>query len=60
MALILFADDTNIFISCKCFDSLINRINIDITKIFISFKINKLSLIIKKLTYDICKKWIEK
>ena len=30
---ILFADDTNLFMSDKCLDSLINIINIEITKI---------------------------
>ena len=42
MELILFPDNTNIFMSDKCFDSLINRINIEITKIFKSFKVKKL------------------
>ena len=47
MELILFADDTNTFISDKCLDSLINRINIEITQISTWLKMNKLSLNIK-------------
>ena len=48
MELILLADDTNIFVSNKCLDSLINRVNIEIILISTWFKINKLSLSIKK------------
>ena len=53
MELILFADDTNIFVSDKCLDSLINRNNIEITNISKWFKINKLSLNIKNNLYVI-------
>ena len=53
MEFILIADDTNIFMSDKCLDSLINRINIKITNISKWFKINKLSLNIKKQLYVI-------
>ena len=47
MELILFADDTNICMSDKCFDSLINQIHTEIACISKCFKI-KLSLNIKK------------
>ena len=50
MELILFADDINIFMNDKCLDSLINRINNEITKISKLLKTNKLFLNIKKLT----------
>ena len=48
MELILFVDDTNICMSDKCLDSLINKINIEITNMYKLFKINKLSFNIKK------------
>ena len=47
MELILFANDINICMSDKCLDSLINRINIEITNISKWFIINKLPLNIK-------------
>ena len=47
MELILFANDTNIFMSDRCLDSLTNTISAQITYIFKWSKINKLSLNIK-------------
>ena len=61
MELILFPEDTNIFMSDKCLDSLINKINIEITYISKWFEINKLSIIVKKQNFMLfCNKWIRK
>ena len=42
--LILFADDTNVFLSHKDLDCLVNQLNTDLNKLSIWFKVNKLSL----------------
>ena len=49
--IILFADDTNIFLSDKCLTTLESRVNTEIQKISRWLKINKLSLNIKKTNY---------
>ena len=57
----LFADDINICMSDKCLDSLISKINIEITYISKWFKINQLSLNIKKTNFMLfCHKRIRK
>ena len=48
MELILFAEDANIFMSDKCLSTIVDRINMDLIKISRWFKINKLSLNVKK------------
>ena len=48
---ILFADDTNLFLSDKNLESLSRRVNIELCKISHWFKLNKLSLNIKKTNY---------
>ena len=53
--IILFADDTNIFFSDKCLNTLESRVNTEIQKISRWLKINKLSLNIKKRNYIIFK-----
>ena len=50
---ILFADDTNLFSKHKDLETLINIINTEIVKIVSWFKINKLSLNIKKTNFII-------
>ena len=50
MELILFSDDTNIFMSDKCLSTLVDRVNMELIKISRWFKINKLSLNVKKRT----------
>lgn len=51
--IILFADDTNIFISDKDISHLSNRVNTELIKLSHWFKLNKLSLNIKKTNYVI-------
>ena len=46
--LILFADDTNIFLSHNDHNYLVNTLNVEINKLFDWFNINKLSLNLKK------------
>ena len=48
---ILFADDTNLFFSCKDITHLFNTVNSELDKLSIWFKANKLSLNIKKTNY---------
>ena len=48
---ILFADDTNLFFSCKDMLHLFNTVNSELDKLSIWFKANKLSLNIKKTNY---------
>ena len=48
---ILFADDTNIFHSHKCINTLINTLNIELAKVALWFKCNKLSLNINKTCF---------
>ena len=50
---ILFADDTNLIFKHNDLETLINMINTDIVKIVFWFKINKLSLNIKKANFII-------
>lgn len=51
--IILFADDTNIFMSDKDILRLNNRVNAELSKLSHWFKLNKLSLNIKKTSYMI-------
>ena len=48
---ILFADDTNIFYSGKCINSLVNTLNNELAKVSLWFKSNKLSLNIDKTCF---------
>ena len=48
---ILFADDTNLFFSCKKITHLLNIVNADLDKLAVWFRANKLSLNIKKTNY---------
>ena len=48
LPLILFADDTNIFLSHKDADCLANILNTELNKLSIWFRANKLSLNLKK------------
>ena len=49
LQLILFADDTNVFLSHKDADCLANILNTELNKLSIWFRANKLSLNLKKL-----------
>jgi hypothetical protein len=49
--IILFADDTNMFFSHSSFDTLLTLVNNELLKISKWFKLNKLSLNIKKTNY---------
>ena len=51
--IIMFADDTNIFFSGTNLDSLINQVNDELEKLSNWFKVNKLSLNVKKTNYMI-------
>ena len=53
MELILFADDTNILMSDKCLTNLNDKINSELRKVSIWFKLNKLSLNVKKTNFVI-------
>ena len=48
LQLILFADDTNVFLSHKDADCLANILNTELNKLSIWFRANKLSLNLKK------------
>ena len=48
LQLILFADDTNVFLSGKDPDYLVNQLNIELNKLSVWFRVNKLSLNLKK------------
>jgi len=48
---ILFADDTNLFFSCKDILHLFNIVNSELDKLSVWFRANKLSLNIKKTNY---------
>ena len=52
LSFILFADDTNIFLSHRNLQSLINIINVELLKVSIWFKCNKLSLNVLK--HNLC------
>lgn len=47
----MFADDTNIFLSDSNLTDLVNMANAELNKISIWFKLNKLSLNIKKTNF---------
>ena len=49
----MFADDTNLFFRHKDKKALVNMVNVELTKISEWFKLNKLSLNIKKTNYII-------
>ena len=51
MSFILFADDTNLLFSCNDIVSLFLTVNIELSKLALWFRINKLSLNIKKTSY---------
>jgi len=52
---VLFADDTNIFYSHKCLNTLINTLNHELVKVSIWFKCNKLSLNLEKTCFiNVC------
>ena len=48
---ILFAENTNLFFNHQDLNTLYKMINIELSKIAVWFKINKLSLNIKKTNY---------
>ena len=48
LQLILFADDTNVFVSHKDKDCLTNILNAELNKLSIWFRANRLSLNLKK------------
>ena len=50
LQLILFADDTNVFVSHKDKDCLTNILNAELNKLSIWFRANRLSLNLKKKT----------
>ena len=50
---ILFADDTNMFYSGKYLNTVFDILNIESAKLSNWFKVNKLSLNVKKTTYII-------
>ena len=51
LTFILFADDTNIFYTHKCIDTLINTLNSELSKVSLWFRCNKLSLNINKTCF---------
>ena len=51
LTFILFADDTNIFLSHKCLDTLVDILNLELRKVSSWFKCNKLSLNIDKTCF---------
>ena len=53
--IILFADDTNVFLSHKDADCLANILNTELNKLLIWFKANKLSLNLKKTKFMVFK-----
>ena len=55
LQLILFADDTNVFLSHKDADCLANILNIELNKLSIWFRANKLSLNLKKTKFMVFK-----
>ena len=48
---VLFADDTSIFYSHKCLDTLINTLNLELANVSTWFKCNKLSLNLDKTCF---------
>jgi hypothetical protein len=48
---ILFADDTNLFFSCKDLAHLFHNVNTELEKLSVWFRANKLSLNVKKTNY---------
>ena len=55
LQLILFADDTNVFLSGKDPEHLVNQLNIEINKLSVWFRVNKLSLNLKKTKFIVFK-----
>ena len=55
LQLILFADDTNVFLSGKDPDYLVNQLNIELNKLSVWFRVNKLSLNLKKTKFIVFK-----
>ena len=53
LELILFADDTNIFLSGSDYASICNILNVELNKLNVWFRVNKLSLNISKTNYII-------
>ena len=51
LSFILFADDTNIFYSHPDMNTVIHTLNVELPKVSLWFKCNKLSLNLKKTTY---------
>ena len=51
LSFVLFADDTNIFLSHPNLYTLVNTLNIELTKVTNWFRANKLSLNVKKTNY---------
>ena len=49
--IVLFADDTNLFLSCRDIMHLFDIANIELSKLSDWFKVNKLSLNVKKTNY---------
>ena len=47
----LFADDTNLFMTGKCLQNMVNSLNKELKEISLWLKVNKLSLNIKKTHY---------
>ena len=55
LQLIVFADNTNVFLSGKDPDYLINQWNIELNKLSVWFRVNKLSLNLKKTKFIVFK-----
>ena len=55
LQLILFADDTNVFLSGKDPDYLVNQLNIELNKLSVWFRVNKLPLNLKKTKFIVFK-----
>ena len=55
LQLILFADDTNVFLSGKDPEYLVNQLNIELNKLSVWFRVNKLSLNLKKTKFIVFK-----
>ena len=49
---IIFADDTNLFVSDKNLVDLVISVNVELQKLSMWFKANKLSLNVKKTNYN--------
>jgi len=51
---IMFADDTNVFMSNNSLVDLVNRLNVELEKVGTWFNANKLSLNVNKTNYISC------